>query len=508
MATVAAETRIGTAPRPRSGAILPGPLTCVAIAFAAAVVVGAGASFGPAPGVAALVAVAVGLATMVQPMVGAMIILGVAPVISGLASGFPVPGFRLSELIIGGLGPLVLLTRQRRVPIRWGAFEWSVLLYCVATAVLGGLDLVQRSASFGPKDVGSLFGPFQLLITYLVVASVVVDDRWRRIALRVLLLASLPVGILAIMQEFNFPGVRQLLETATGANFFQVAASYAGSGGVARATGPFSGWSDLSAYLAAIILLDVALLLHTRIGMLRKRWLLVVLAVAVAAIVQTATIDSIAIAVLGTLVLARWYRQLGRVLMGFIPAVVVAGVAFLPLVLKRFASEFHPPPGTPGSHGSSLVPVTLQFRWDTWMHQWVPLLRGHWLTGFGPNLPSGIGWQWPDSLYLELILRGGIVLVLIQLGLMLAWILRASPLTSVTDPIRAGLGRVIMVLLVWLVIIHVIVPYFTDAGLPYVLFVLAGLCFGGAAAPARAPHRAERRSFVLPLRRPSPASGS
>lgn len=497
------------AERPRSAVVLPGPLACVAIALSAAVIVGTGAALGPAPAVAALVAVTIGLVTLLEPMVGAMIIIAVVPVTSGLGKGVPVPGFRLSELVIGGLGSLVLLTRQRRTPISWGAFEWSMLLYCVATAVLGAVDLTQRGASFGLKDVGTLFGPFQLLIIYLVVASVVVDNRWRRVALRVLLVASVPVGILAIAQEFNFPGVRQLLETATGVNFFRVAASYAGSGGVARATGPFSGWSDLSAYLAVIILLDVALLLDARIRVLPKRWLLVVLAVAVIAIVQTATIASIAIAFVGTLVLAGWYGKLARALAVFVPAVALASVAFLPLVLKRLASQFAPAGGTPGSNRNPLVPATLQFRWDTWMHQWVPLLRGHWLTGFGPDLPSGIGWQWPDSLYLELILRGGIPLLLIQLGLMLAWTMKVSPLTAIADPVRAGLGRVIMVLLIWLVIVHAIVPYFTDAGLPYALFILAGLCFGGVASPAGAARSKPGRTLaVLRDRRSSALLGS
>lgn len=493
MATIAANTRVDSPAQPRSGAVLPGPLTCVGIALVAAVIVGVGASFGPAAGIAALVAVAVGLATLVQPMVGAMVIIALVPVTSGMAQGFPVPGFRLYELIVGGLGSLVLLTRQRRTPVSWGRFEWCLLLYCAATTVLGGVDLIMRGASFGLRDVGSLFGPFQLMIVYLVVATVVVDDHWRRVALRALLFASVPVGILAILQEFNLLGVRQLLETMTGADYFQIAAGYVG--GVARATGPFSGWQDLSGYLDVIILLDVWLLLDGRSRVLRKRWLLLVLAVAVVAIIQTATITTIMTALIGSLVLARWYGQLGRTLRRLLPAATVAAVAFLPLVLKRFASQFAK---TTGSGRSSLVPSTLQFRWDTWIHQWVPLLQGHWLTGYGPDLPSGIGWQWPDSLYLELTLRGGVPLVLIQLGLMLAWGLKASPLTSVADPLRMGLGRVTLVLLIFLLIGDIIVPYFVDAGLPYVLAILAGLCFGGVPRSAE-PARPARSSLPVSL---------
>ncbi len=446
-------------------------------------------------------AVAFGLVTLVYPMVGAMVIISLVPVVSGLAQGYPVPNFRLYEVIIGGLGPLVLLTRQRRVPIRWGHFEWCFLLYCAATAILGAVDLIMRDASFGIRDVGSLFGPFQLLIVYLVVASVVVDDRWRRTVLRVLLFASVPVGILAILQEFNLLGVRQLLQTATGVTYFQFAANLPGSEGVARATGPFSGWQDLGGYLAIIILLGMWQLLDVRCRVLRKRWLLPVLAVAVVAIIQTATITTIGIAFVGTLVLARAYGQLGRTLARLLPALVIAGVAFLPLFLKRVANEFTSSYGGQGS----LVPNTLQFRWETWTHQWIPLLHGHWLTGYGPDLPSGIGWQWPDSLYLQLTLRGGIPLVLIQLGLMLAWGLKASSVMSVGDPLRMGLGRITMIFLFFLVIADTIVPYFVDAGLPYVLAIVAGLSFGGTASSA-APSSVARTTRSVSLGRPSPVS--
>jgi hypothetical protein len=473
--------------QPRPGDLLPGPLACASIALAAAVLVGVGASFGPVVGLGALLAVALGLATLLRPMVGALVIVGVAPITSGMARGFPIPGFRISELAIGGLGVLVLLTRQRRRPAPWGAFEWSVVLYCAATAILGGLDLVQRGEGFSLGSLGSLFGPLQLLLLYLVAASVFVDDRARRLALRVMLFASVPVAILAIMQEFDVAGVRQLLVVMTGADYFEVESELSGAGGVTRATGPFNHWHQLSGYLAIIVLLCVVLLLDRRTDVLRKRWLFGLLGLATVALIQTATITTIGIALIGTLVLAHRYRQLGRVLAQLLPLTAVASLLFLPLILSRYANQFAV---TTGSDRSGLLPATLAFRWETWTQQWIPVLHGRWLSGYGPNLPTGLGWKWPDSLYLELILRGGVPLLLAQLALMLAWGFRTAPLTSGTgDPLREALTRVIMVLIVWLAVAHTIVPYFVDAGVPYLLFLLAGLSLNGAAR-----HTGDRRA--------------
>lgn len=481
-----------TEPRPRPGDLLPGPLACAGIALLAAAVVGVGASYGPVVGLGALAAVAVGLATLLRPMVGALIIVGVAPVTSGMARGFPVPGFRISELVIGGLGVLVLLARQRRSRVSWGAFEWTVLLYCVATAVLGGFDLVERGEGITFGDIGSLLGPVQLLILYLVVGSIFVDAPGRRAAIRVMLLASVPVAVIAILQQYDVAGVRAMLVTLTGADYFEVVAELPGSGGVTRATGPFNHWHQLSGYLAIIVLLVVVLLLDARTEVLKRRWLLGVLGLASVALIQTVTITTIAVAVIGTLVLARWYGQLGRVLARMVPLGGLAGLLFLPLLLSRYANQFAV---TTGSGRSSLVPETLAFRWETWTQQWVPVLQGRWLSGYGPNLPSGLGWAWPDSLYLELILRGGVPLLLIQLALMIAWGLRASPLTSdAHERLRQALARVTVVLLVWLAIAHVIVPYFVDAGVPYMLFVLAGLTFGGVSSTLAVKRPARLRS--------------
>src|SRR5262245_27165687 len=76
-------------------ALAPRTWMMVLAAVAATVVVGAGASLGPKQGLGALVAVAAGLYVARRPIVGAYALVALAPALSGLRRGLPIPGFRL-----------------------------------------------------------------------------------------------------------------------------------------------------------------------------------------------------------------------------------------------------------------------------------------------------------------------------------------------------------------------------------------------------------------------------
>src|ERR1700727_1386557 len=74
----------------------------------AAIVVAIGASIGLLAGLAALLAVCFGLLTVERPYLGAYALVAVAPVTSGLKRGLPLPGLRLSEVVIAALSTIVL----------------------------------------------------------------------------------------------------------------------------------------------------------------------------------------------------------------------------------------------------------------------------------------------------------------------------------------------------------------------------------------------------------------
>src|SRR5215210_2851484 len=109
-------------------------LTTTAFAAGAVVLVGAASAVGPLPGLASLSAAAIGLMVLRRPDLGALVLVGVAPAISGLTRGLPVPGLRASELLVAGLALLILLTSRGHGAVPWRAFDWLALAYVIATA--------------------------------------------------------------------------------------------------------------------------------------------------------------------------------------------------------------------------------------------------------------------------------------------------------------------------------------------------------------------------------------
>jgi hypothetical protein len=438
------------------------------------ILVGVATGVSPYAGLGALVAVAYGAVVLHRPAIGGITLIAVVPAVSGLKRDLPVPGFRISELLIAGTAALVLLSADRRRRVPWHAFDWIALAYVVATAVLGSSGLISRGAGFTVNDLGTLSGPLQFFLLYRAVAVSLVTPHSRRIALGGLLLASVPVSGLAILQQLGIGGVRTFLQNITGTDIYAVQVF---NGETPRATGPFPHWHGLGGFLLLVLLLVIGSRLAGSRPLLPRGLLLAVLAVDVFALVQTVTLSSVFSVVAGALLLGYWMHQLRLVL----PALVITGllitVAAGPLIQKRFQQQWVKPPG---STTSPLVPNTIDFRWQVWTEQYFPALKGHWLTGYGPDRPPGPVYSYAESFYIELILRGGLLLLGIFAALMIAmWGMARRAMGDPDADIRV-VGTVVATVVLLLVAIHVISSYFIDSGPPHVLWGLIGILAAGA----------------------------
>jgi hypothetical protein len=457
---------------PGRGAVYAG----YAVVATAAVGVAAGVS--PWAGAAALVAAALGAAAIQWPAAAALSLVAIAPAVSGLKRGLPVPGFRLSELLIAGGATLILVAADRRRTVRWRAFDWLALAYVIATAVLGSADLIGRGEGFSADSLGTLAGPLQFFLLYraVIVALPTAEDRRR--ALAVILVASVPVAVLALAQQFDVAGVRSLMVHATGTDIYLQQIQ---NGETPRATGPFPHWHQLGGYLLLVTLVGVGLLLAGSGRVMRRRWLIAIVALDAAALVQTVTIAAVFGAVGGALLLGYWLHRLRPVIWGIVVAGVLAAVVAGPVIEQRFEQQWVK---TPGSEGSALVPSTIDFRWQVWTEQYFPVLQGRWLTGYGPN-PPPTPFQYADSLYITLILRGGLVLLAVYAAMTVAlWAMSRGAIAD-PDPERRVVAAVVAATVLLLVVIHIIEPYFLDSGAPHVLWALTGLLAAGAVYPRR-----------------------
>ena len=404
------------------------------------------------------------------------ILLGLVPVFSGLARGNPIPGVRLSELLIVvvGLGVLATVRGPRMDRVDYAAFA-----YCGATLLLGGLDLLGLRAGWVTFDgVQTLGGPLLFLLLYRACRVLLTAAAEVRVVLRVVLLSAIPVGLWAVAQALDLGPSRSWAVSWAGDDQFSALEDL----GLGRATRPFGHPHTLGAYLVVLTLVAVALLLRPGQQVLQARWLLAVLACCAGGFAASATAAPALAVVAGAIWLGVRAGQGRRVLVAIAGVCIVAGLAAAPLVAGRVRQQFDP--AFDGSAQSSLVPQTIRHRADVWWHEYRPALRGHWLTGWGPGVPKGVIYPFTESLYVTLLVRGGLLLLLVYGAFVWVVVAGLRSRFGSDPPERAATAEALAVATVLFVPLHLLEPYFVTTGMPHLWWLLLGLAMA-APLPAR-----------------------
>lgn len=436
-----------------------------AVAIISMIAVAAGAGLQPVIGVGLVLALAAAMVVALNQTAGLVLLATLAASTSGLAKGIPVPGMRFSQILIGGVGVMLLATARRYV--RWSAFDWLALLYCLGTLVIGAIDMLSFAQPFNQGTINLLLGPFQFLLLYRATAVTCRTTERRKLALRLMIGASVPVSVLAIGQQFNFPGFRSFIVTITKNNVYA-------AGATGRVTGPFPLWHNLGGYLFLLMLTMVALHLKGIRDVLPRRVMGIIFVLDAIALLETLDIAPILALVAGILIVGVWLGGFSRVLIGLAVAVAIGLTIFGGRVNGRVGSEFN---RSPGASRSALVPQTIQYRIDLWDQELIPLLKEHPLTGYGPNLPSQLqNFPYTESQYVNLLFRGGVLLLGIWVAMFVA--MGRAGLKSARrdeDPFQNALGAAVAVGILCLFFMQSIEAYFVDDGTPQVLWMLVGL---------------------------------
>jgi len=191
------------------------------------------------------------------------------------------------------------------------------------------------------------------------------------------------------------------------------------------------------------------------------------------ALVETLSIAPIIALVAGVAILGIYFKGITRVVAGLAVVIIAGLLVFGARIDARFTQEYGRAPGT---QGSALVPQTIQHRFDLWTTELIPALKGHVVTGYGPALPPQFAnFPYTESLYINLLYRGGLVLLAIFLGLAVSMVVASMRARLDRDPLQKALGPAVAMAVVALVVIGFIESYFTDDGPPQVLWMLLGL---------------------------------
>jgi hypothetical protein len=375
----------------------------------------------------------------------------------------------LTELLIAGIAAVVLVT-ARKTP-RWGAFDWIAFGYVAANAVLVWVNVVRQGDAFTAEIQGTLLGPLQFFLLYRTILTAVGDANQRATALRLLLVASVPVSILTLFQQWNVGPTRDFLATLTG----PIAAEHyaATLDDIARATGPFPHWHNLGGYLLLVLLLGVSILREPGQRVMRGSWLVATLVPAFLALVQTASIAPLVGLLVGSILIITSVGRTRRTLVVLGAILVLATAASWSAFSNRLHEQFRSTTNT--TEGQTLLPRTIAFRVEVWQTQFVPVIQDNLLLGYGPTLPPKIRFDYAESLYITFLLRGGVVLVLFYLALMGALLLRSRRITRSDEPERRAVARAVFAAVILLLAIDTIASYFLDSGPAPLLWTLAAL---------------------------------
>jgi len=452
---------------------------------AASVTVGVAAGLGTKTAFAALFGVAVVVIVLARPVIGAYTLVAVVPPVSGLRAGLPVPQFRLSEILIASIGVLLLLLARPGQTPCWRAFDWLAIGYVVANAVLGAADLESRGSPITITEANKLLGPVQFFLLYRAVLTTLTTRHQRQVALRLLLFASVPVSVLAVLQEIHAPGVVRLLANVTASQAFTT------NSGVARATGPFALWHDLGSYLFVIVILGVALLINQSWQVMKPRILAGLVMLAGIALVTTVSATPLAGTTVGVLVLAVTARPRRQWVVRAAGLIVLLSVAFGPILAARYKQQFSlqaPIKQIP------FLPQNFNFRIAVWTTEFLPVVGQHLATGYGPDFPPALAFSYTESVYVTLLLRGGLPLLFLYTGLMLTLALRARDLRTDADVERRAIAQVLFVVIILIVFMQMTTNYFVNAGFPFLFWVLAAMLTAGTGNPVRRRYRFPARS--------------
>ena len=365
-----------------------------------AILIGLAVGRKPLDGVALLLGLITATVVAARPALGAYLLVVAVPITSGFQRGFPIPNVNLSQALIAMVGLELILVAPRRAEFGWHVFDWMLFAFCSFWLIFGVFDAVSLHTGLSISTFEPLIGPFQFLILYRAISLSLPRVAERPNAVAYLLIASVPVDLLAYLQQTKSHAINALITRMTGGEVFQ---SYAYSF-FAHATGPFPHWTPLAGYLTVILLVGFSCLLFSVELPISRPAVGVILLLGAVSLLLSAEISALIGTVIGAVLLGLWAGRRKQMVRWLITALIVVAVFGGSYFEKRLNTEFG---STAGSGRSAFVPQTISFRWQIWTGQYFPAIEQRPITGYGQVLPASINWQFTESQYVTMLMAGG-----------------------------------------------------------------------------------------------------
>lgn len=426
-------------------------------------------------------------------------LIGLIPALSGTERGLLIPGLRLSDVLVLCALAVVLLT--------WG-LDWVpmrglgavVAVYAIGSTALVLWNYVERpdlTHADLAKEV--LSGP-QFLLMFVGAYALGQKVSGVLVWVKVLAVSASLIAVIAILQYFDVGPTREILSHLTGNPAIAQPVEWK----VNRSTGPFFSWHALGMYLAMSATIIFAVLSAPDIDRKTRRLLGIAIGVIASGMLTALTLTPVLL-VLATLVAFGMRSPRARawtIVLGVVGAAILSLTEVGQTALQRLDNQERS-----NTTDYPELPQTIGYRLTIWTRDYFPLLRGHELNGYGPLGPSDQGiFPYTESMYIEVLVRGGLLLLLIFVALLVAAIATMRKVESIASasgaPVEAAVAKAMTLITVFLVLAQTIHPYLADAGSASFMFCAWGVCAGRAfamesAARAGAPRSVPTGSMAI-----------
>ena len=373
-------------------------------ALAGAVTLGVACAIRPKLTLVVVVVLALMVCVWVRPAVAAYLIIFLDPLTAGINRGSAVPILRPNEAIALLMGLALIargLVRMRTggLPkLRLDRLEWALVIMAVASSFVPLLWMAVRQQTISKDDVEYALVLWKFLGLYAIIRASVRTERQIKRCMWLSVATASIVAVLAILQSLGLFGVGTVLTHY-----------YAPYGNIDAFASRGSSTLGLPAAVADLAIINLAVIsgLWTRYRRHRP-----VLAAATALLITGALSAgefSSAIGLFAGVICIAVVLSKPRLLWGFLPAALAAGVALRPVISRRLS----------GFQSASGLPASWVGRLDNLQTYFWPKLFSHWnfVMGVEPSArvvvaTQATGYVWIESGYTWLLWGGGIPLLI------------------------------------------------------------------------------------------------
>lgn len=399
------------------------------------------------------------------------------PALSGTERGLLIPGLRLSDVLVLLALAFVLLT--------WG-LDWVparglgavVAAYTIGSTVLVLWNYAERpDLTHADLVKEALSGP-QFLLMFIAgfalgqkVSSVL---PWAKI----IAVSAAFVAVIAVLQYFDFGSTREVLSYVTGNPAIAQPVEWKAN----RSTGPFFSWHALGMYLAMSATVVLAVLSDPALDRKSRTLFGVAIALIGAGMITALTLTPVLLlaAALVAFGLKSGKARVWTVVLGLIGAALLSFTEVGQTALQRLDNQERS-----SSTDFPELPQTIGYRLTIWTRDYLPLLRTHEWNGYGPLGPSDHAiFPYTESMYIEVLVRGGILLLVVLILMLLAALLAMRNAASIAKSrgatVEAAVAMAMVLITAFLALAQSIHPYLADAGSASFMFCAWGVCAGRA----------------------------